>query len=104
MFDKITPDIIAAAITGVVFSLAGIGTYLRTRGGPKLAEGAYKIEGGGRINGDAQLERIAQALEDLVAANKDSFQRDMRERFEKLEEIMEHQAQEREARGEPRRR
>lgn len=98
MFEKLTPEMIA----GAIFALAGIGTYLKTKGGPKLPEGAYKIEGGSRINGDAQLERIAQALEDLVAANKDSFQRDMRERFEKLEEIMEHQ--EREGREGPGRR
>lgn len=89
MLEKLTPEMIAAAI----FALAGIGTYFRTRGGPKLPDGAYKIESS-RIDGSVQLERIAQALEDLVAANKDSFQRDMRERFEKLEEIMEHQDRE----------
>lgn len=93
MFEKITPDIIAAAITGVVFSLAGLGTYLRTRGGPKLAEGAYKIETP-TSEAAKHLERIAQALEDISAQGKDSFQRDMREKLEKLEEIMEHQDRE----------
>ncbi|KQT51983.1 hypothetical protein ASG43_20605 [Aureimonas sp. Leaf454] len=84
-----------------MFALAGMGVYSKTKN-PKL-DGAFKVEST-ESSVAPQLERIAQALEDLVAANKDSFQRDMRERFEKLEEIMEHQALEREARGEPGRR
>ena len=76
-------------------SSQAIGIYSKTTA-PRI-DGAHKLERAENTIAP-QLERIAQALEDLVAANKDSFQRDMRDRFEKLEEIMEHQALEREAR------
>ena len=89
MWSLLTPELIASAITGLMFALAGIGVYARTKTPPKL-DGAYRVESEATAI-ERQLERIAQALEDLVAANKDSFQRDMRERFEKREEVLEAQ-------------
>lgn len=87
MFASVTPELIASALTGLMFALAGIGVYAKTKGatGPKL-DGAYRVEGSdGEVK--RQLERIAQALEDMVAANKDSFQKDVRQRMETLDEL-----------------
>jgi hypothetical protein len=92
MLDKLTPELIASAIVGFVFLLSGLGLYKRTSGGERLAEGAYKVTSPS-TDAALQLERIAQALEDIAAQGKDSFQRDMRDKLEKLEEIMEHQAE-----------
>jgi hypothetical protein len=93
MLDIITPELIASAIVGLVFLLSGFGLYKRTGGGEKLAEGAYKVTTPA-VEAAVYLERIAQALEDISAQGKDSFQRDMRDKLEKLEEILEHQAEE----------
>ncbi len=84
----LTTEQLASAIGGLLTLLTAIGVYNRTKAGPSLAEGAYKIQAPG-VDSAKQLERIAQALEDIAAQGKDSFQRDTRDKLEKIEEIME---------------